>query len=205
MNILTTIAQKSGWTKEHDAYLESNPGLFTDFFNNLVSAMIGLIDSFFKKTTQIVLEKTTDEFNVKRDLKKFLATKAEGGKLDWLDDDIAGWFGDITVKGRGEKVVSFVYRFLKNLTHRQIIDTSEKFKIYKRYNLLDACEFASKLIDTGEIEKNGRGVVIYLEEERDGKLCRLYVYRDDDGLLKASVLKVIFDFEFFADNGALCS
>jgi len=202
---LVAIANKNGWTAEHDANLAKNPNLFNELFSMLTSIMSGLIENFFKRTKQVSLEPTTDEFNVKRDLKKFLALKSDGGKLDWLDDDVIGWFGKITIRGRKNKIVSNVYRFLKNLTNQSIIDTGKKFDIYKKYNLFDATELASRLIDAGEISEKGKGIIIYLEEEHDGNPCRLHVYRSDVGGLRVYVHGVYPDVEFAAGEGVLFS
>lgn len=205
METLQKVATENGWTPEHDAYLAKNPNLFTEFFNTLTSLMSGLIDSFFKLAKQIVLEPTDQEFNVKRDLSKIVALKAYGGKLDYLDDEIIKWFGKVTVKGRKEKVVAFVYRFLKNLHHRDIIATGEKFKIYRRYNIFDALTITAQLVDAGEIEERGKGVFIYLEEERDGSLCLLGVWRNGAGELRLFVLKVYSGSEWNAGSGTVFS
>ncbi|MBP6931257.1 MAG: hypothetical protein KBB62_00840 [Candidatus Pacebacteria bacterium] len=202
---LVAIANKNGWTAEYDASLAKNPNLFNELFSMLTSIMKGLIENFFKRTKQVSLEPTADEFNVKRDLKKFLALKSDGGKLDWLDDDIIGWFGKTTIKGRKQKIVSNIYRLLKNLTHQSIIDTGKKFDIYKKYNLFDAIELASKLIDAGEIEEKGKGIVIYFEEEHDGVPCRVSVCRDDGGKLCLNLLEVDPDREFDVGGGVLFS
>ncbi len=190
METLHKVATESGWTPEHDTCLAQNKGLFTEFFNTLTCIMSGLMADFFKRTKQIVLEPTDQEFNVKRDLSKIHALKENGGKLDYLDEDIIKWFGKVTVQGRKEKVVAFVYRFLKNLLHRDIIATGEKFKIYKRYNIFDALTIAGQLIDAGEIEQRGRGVLIHLEEEYEGSRCWLGVWRLGGGGLGLRVDEV---------------
>lgn len=204
---LVAIATANGWTAEHDVSLAKNPNLFNELFMMLTSIMTGLIDNFFKRTIQIILEPTDNQtdFNVKRDLKKFLALKSDGGKLDWLDDDIIGWFGKVTIKGRKNKIVSNIYRFLKNLTHQSIINTGKKFDIYKKYNLFDAIELASKLIDAGEVNEKGKGIIIYLEEEHDGNPCRLNVFRSDVGKFSVFVNEVNPVGECVAGSGVLFS
>ena len=166
---------------------------------------IETLESFFLKTVQIVLEPTEEEFNVVRDISKILPTKKEGGKVDWRDPDIEKWFGEITVKGRASKVVSSLYRFLKTLTHGKIISIGEKFKIYKKHNIFDALELTQKLIDTGEIEKKGTGVIIYLEEKYNNSLCRLGVYRNSGGRLRVGVHGVSLGLEWDAESGVLFS
>jgi hypothetical protein len=206
---LVAIASKNGWTAEHDASLAKNPNLFNELFSMLTSIMTGLIENFlFKRATQITLKPTTNEFNVKRDLKKFWASKSKGGNLGYInlghiDDNIIGWFGKNTIKRRKQKIVSNVYRFSKDLTHQSIIDTGKKFDIYKKYNLFDAMELASKLIDNDEIEQKGKGIIIYLEEEYKGNPCWLYVWRHGDGRLCMNLDEISPDRVCEAGNGVI--
>lgn len=202
---LVRVAIKDGWTSEHDEYLAKNPTLFIELFNMITSVSTGLIENFLKKTTHFVLESTDEEFNVARDIKKFLPTKEEGGKIDVRDENIVILFGDIIVKGRATSSISFVYRFLKNLTHREIISTGEEFKIYKKYNLFDAFALAQKLINTGEIEEECKGILIYLKEQYGGNNYRLRLYRDAYGEVSVAVYRVIVNSGWDTGGGVLFS
>lgn len=169
--LLVNLSGQDGstWYEELKKFLRKEP------------CWVVTLESFFKKTIQIVLEPTERKFSVKEDISKFLPLKEDGGKLDYLDPDIIGWFGNVTIKGRASKIVSCLYRFLINLTHQEIISTGEKFKIYHKYNIFDAIEFAGKLINAGEVEKPGTGVIIYLKEKYDNRGCRLGVGRGVGG------------------------
>lgn len=159
------------------------------------------LDEFFKHTISFVLEPTETEFNVARDISKFLPTKEEGGKIDHLDFNIKNRFGKVTIKGRKEKIVSNLYRLLKDLTYSQIIGIGERFQIYKSYNLFDAIELAQKLIDAGEIERN-TGVSIYLKEQYNNSVWWLLVNRLDNGKLYVRLFELYFSDEVSVGSGA---
>jgi hypothetical protein len=163
------------------------------------------VSEFFKKSSSLTLLPVEGEWNVARDVAKLLPTKQEGGKLDYRDSDIVNWFGNVTVSGRKEKVNSSLYRFKQNLTHQEIISHGEKLKVYKSFNIFDACELTGKLIDTGEVEAKNTGVVIYLQEKYNGNQCRLSVWRDDAGRLRVYAYCVNPDDEWDAGRGVLFS
>ena len=169
------------------------------------SCWVETLESFFKRTVSLVLEPTQQTFNVAHDLSKILLTKKKGGKIDWLDLDIVNWFGNITIEGRKEKITTYVYRFLKDLTHQKIISTGKRFSVYRKYNLFDAISLAQKLIDVGEIKTPGTGVIIYLEEEYNSNPCRLSVFRSSDGKLHVGVYRVDLDGGWNADDGVCFS
>ncbi|MFA6585945.1 MAG: hypothetical protein WCS86_02165 [Candidatus Paceibacterota bacterium] len=158
--------------------------------------MASLFDSFFNKQTFcFILESTQKIFHVHSGLREFFPTKEQGGKIDEIGPNIMKWFGNVCVLGRLSETKLFMYQFLKNLiSHREVLQTSEKFQIYEEFDLFDAFELGSKLINDNKIKLlPGTCVVIYLKEEHFGKKCGLFVFCDDEGKIIVDTREINHD------------
>jgi hypothetical protein len=159
-------------------------------------------------TTEIVVSTvaaTGNTYNIKKDIDRLVATKEKvGGYFDWVDPDIAKWFGDVNYTDT-ELVSGRVQLFKNAITHRDIIAEGETLGIYEEYELGAALLLASQLVTVGAIEKPGYGIIIYLKERKDDTRFRLYVHRDSGGKLKVDVDEVNLAFEWLAGRGVLFS
>ena len=71
-------------------------------------------------------------------------------------------------------------------------------------NLLQGALLAIELVKSGAINEKGKGVIIYLTETKDGVSCRLFVWRNDDGV-RVFVDEVVPDSEYSTGHGVLSS
>ncbi len=130
------------------------------------------------------------ESSVKNFLKKVFEREAElGNPTPSIDGDIWGWFSGKVMPGF-QKFITTVYRFIKNLTHRQILEEAERTEVKKIYTYLEALSVIREAILSGEVDEKGKGIIAYFQVEGINKQYRFDAYRHDHGQLNLNVLEV---------------
>ena len=165
-----------------------------------------LNEVFIKTSTIIKGVAPAKKATIKTLLADFETTaKARDITNIWIDKDIINWFDGVKIS---EKIAgdSRLLRFVKDITHTDIIDNAKQLNAYQEFDLSDAIQRATALVAVGELdEKNNRGVVIYLTNKRGETPCGLFVWRHVDGKLNLHVLKVGLGRRWSAGFGALVS
>ena len=141
-------------------------------------------------------------YNLATDRKQLIGIKAEGGLFDsiHLDDDL---FGDITFTD-DEAVSGRVQTFDQPMIQGDIIAEGQRLKIYQEYHIVQALLLANELVKAGAIEKDGHGVLIFLENRgwNDARY-HLRVFRDDDIETGTSAYRIFLCDEFNIGSGVL--
>lgn len=187
------------WKKELEQLLK--------IAENGAAKIAEIIGSVFIKTNTVVNGAVPEKgATIKKLLNAFEKTAKDLGITNiWIDPDITGWFGDVTVSD----VIagpSRLLRFVNAITHTKIIDGCKQLNAYQEYDLGDAITRATQLVAAGELDlQNNRGVIIYLTNRRDGKSCRLHVWRHEGGRLDLYVYRVYPDYGWNAGHGTLVS
>jgi hypothetical protein len=197
--------EKRGFLKEISMMFKDINILFKNIFISRAHEVPEKISEEFdlNDKKQIVLEVRSEEFNVRRDIGKFVSLVSDGGKFHLIDKGIVEIFGDVTIAGRTERLVLNVYCFLNKMIHQNIIDAGKKLGVYKKHNLLDALEAIGKIVDSGDFQP-GKEVVIYIKEESGIPSFRLYLYCDEKGRPCINLQRLCFDlFKFPEGSGVL--
>lgn len=171
------------------------------------------VSTLFQKTKTLIVPKNPDSFTISEEtvmtfLKPVLEREAKlKNIIPSIDNDIWRWFLGKIVPGFLKRFVVVIYRFLKNITHQQILDEAERMKIKKIYTWLEALSIIRTSILAGEVDKNGTGIIVYFNFKVDDKeiLCRFRAYRRGDGQLRLRVSGVRLDDAWDADSGACFS
>lgn len=170
-----------------------------------VNQNCSVVSEKFEPTEFIVSTTPTgNTYSIGKDRKKLIATKEDGGLFDYVDNDIAGWFPEVSFTDT-ESVSGKVQLFKNNITHRNIITEGEKLGIYQEYELGHALLLANQLVTVGALERKGYGIIIYLKERKDNIRYRLSVWRSGSGELLVSVSEVDPGSEWYAGSGVLFS
>ncbi|MFA5095578.1 MAG: hypothetical protein WC447_02910 [Candidatus Paceibacterota bacterium] len=147
-----------------------------------------IANKLFSKKMAIILKPTEKRFNVKNDLSELLSVKGKDRKIDRIDPNFIDWFGNVTINGRKEETVSFLYEFLKDLSHKEIISISKEYRVYKKFNIFDAVLLIQKIIDINEIWiPNATRIAILLEEQHNNLECKLEVFCVTGGKIRVRV------------------
>lgn len=164
-----------------------------------------IVSEKFEATEFIVSTTPTgNTYTIGKDRRKLVATKADGGLFDYVDDDIAGWFPKVEFNDN-ESVSGKLQLFKNSITHRDIIAEGEQLGIYQEYELGQALLLANQLITAGALERNGYGVIIYLKNRKGDSRYRLSVWRGGNGRLKIRVYEVNLGYGWLASDGVLFS
>lgn len=182
------------------------------FINNGCRLLVdGFVSKLFQKTNTINVAKNPKSFTVKENfvkdfLKSVIKREKELKNPDpYVDNDLWGYFKNKTIPGFTEDLVSTIYRFLVNLTHRQILDEAENTGIKKVYTYLEGLSIIRQAILDGEVDKKGTGIFVYFKVEGIDTLYRFNAFRYDDGQLYVDVSKANLGREWDAGRGACFS
>jgi len=182
------------------------------FINNGCCLLVdGFVSKLFQKTNTIKVAKNPKSFTVKENsvrdfLKPVIKREKELKNPDpYIDNDLWNYFNGKTILGFTEDLISTIYRFLVNLTHKQILDEAETTGIKKVYTYLEGLSIIRQAILSGEVDKKGTGIIAYFRVEGIDSLYRFRASRDGDGQLDVNVRKVRPDGEWRAGRGACFS
>jgi len=182
------------------------------FINNGCRLLVdGFISKLFQKTTTIKVAKNPKSFTIKENsVKDFLKLVIKREKelknpKPYIDRDLWYYFNGKTIPGFIEDLVSVIYRFTVNLTHRQILDEAESTGIKKVYTYLEGLLIIRQAILDGEVDKKGTGILVYFEVEGIDSLYRFDAFRNGGGRLDVSVRGVSLGIEGDAGGGACFS
>jgi hypothetical protein len=173
--------------------------------------IVEFVSKFFQKTNVINITKSPGLFMIGENpvmsfLEPVIRREKESGSPDpYIDNDLWNYFKGKIIPGFLIDFTSVIYRFLVNLTHKQILDEAETTGIKKVYTYLEGLSIIRQAILNGEVDKKGTGVVVYFKVEGIDSLYRFYAYRYVGGQLKVRVLRVYLDFEWSAGDGACFS
>lgn len=159
----------------------------------------------FQKTNLIFsIPAQVGTFNNQKDTFSILKLKSNGGLFDSIDPDISNWKfdGDPTYNSC-EAFSSTVNILLKNISHAYIIQEARLFGVYRRYNMWQAQLLSNEIVKAGLINQKGKGVIIYLSEEKDDACCMLYISCSDDGKIKIRINKVHAESDYKSGDGVL--
>lgn len=164
------------------------------FINNGCRLLIdGFVSKRFQKTNVIKIEKNAKSFTVKENsVKDFLKIVIKREKElknpePYVDNDLWNYFNGKTILGFTEDLVSTIYRFLVNLTHKQILDEAESTGIKKVYTYLEGLSIIRQAILDDEVDKKGTGIIVYFKVEGIDSLYRFRAFRLGDGQLYVRV------------------
>jgi hypothetical protein len=171
------------------------------------------VSKLFQKTKTFIIPKNPDSFTISEEtvmtfLKPVLEREAKlKNIIPGIDNDIWRWFLGKAVPGILKRFVVAVYRFIKTLTHQQILDEAESTKIKKVYTWFEALFIIRTVILAGEVNKKGKGCIVYFTFKVDDKeiLYRFNADRNDDGQLVVDVGEVNLGNEWYAGRGACFS
>lgn len=182
------------------------------FINNGCRLLVdGFVSKLFEKTNTIKVEKNPKSFTVKENsvkdfLKPVIKREKELKNPDpSIDNDLWNYFSGKTIHGFTEDLVSTIYRFLVNLTHRQILEEAENTGVKKVYSYLEGLSIIRQAILDGEVDKKGTGILVYFKVEGIDTLYRFNAFRLDDGQLSVDVRKTALFSEWSAGRGACFS
>lgn len=168
------------------------------------------ISSLFLKTISLNIVGRKESFTVSENSVKDLLKKVFERELKikkptpYVDNNIWSWFLGKIIPGF-KNFSSTIYRFLQNLTHRQILAEAEKTGVKKIYSYFEALSVICEVVLNGEVDEKGKGIMVYFQVEGINKQYRFRAYRDDGGQLDLYVCEVILDNEWPARGGACFS
>lgn len=119
----------------------------------------------------------------------------------WLDPDTWKYWDGMLAQGFSEKVTFSIYRFLKQLSHRAVLDEGEKQMIKKVYSFTEAKEIIRTAIFAGDVDQKGTGVFVYFKVAGNDTLYRWHAFRYGDGQLDVNVFGVDLAYEWRAGYG----
>ncbi|MES2930467.1 MAG: hypothetical protein V4665_01650 [Patescibacteria group bacterium] len=124
-----------------------------------------------------------------------------GNIVPWLDEDIWKFWKGKKVPGFLVDIIFSIYRFLKNLTHRQILEEGEKQEIKKIYSYAQAKEIIRTAIWAGDVDQKNTGVFAYFKVDAGGPLYRFSAFRRGGGQLRVFVDGVGLDGVWYVGLG----
>ncbi len=197
-------------------FLNENPEFAKKLLDVILECSKEFVSTLFQKTKTFIIPKNPDSFTtftiseetVMTFLKPVLEREAKlKNIIPGIDNDIWRWFLGKAVPGILKRFVVAVYRFIKTLTHQQILDEAERTKIKKVYTWFEALFIIRTVILAGEVDKKGKGCIVYFTFKVDDKeiLYRFSAYRNDDGQLDVDVNEVDLGNECVADYGVCFS
>jgi len=182
------------------------------FINNGCRLFVDVfVSKLFQKTTTIKIAKNPKSFTVKENsIKNFLKLVIKREKelknpKPYIDKDLWDYFYGETIPGFTKDLATTIYRFLVNLTHKQILDEAENTGIKKVYTYLEGLSIIRQVILDGEVDEKGTGVVVYFKVKGIDSLYRFRASRYSDGQLGVPVDKVNLDNVRYDGDGACFS
>ncbi len=169
------------------------------------------VSKLFQKTKTLTIPKSPELFTVSEDtvmtfLKSVLEREARlKNVVPFIDKDLWNYFNGKTVLDIPKGFITVVYRFIPNLTHKQILEEAENTGIKKVYSYLEGLSIICKVILFGEVDIKGTGVIVYFKVDGVDTLYRFRAYRIDGGQLYVDVGRVNPDYEWSAGNGVCFS
>ena len=182
-----------------------------------ISQLVDFVSSWFRKTTVLTIPQHKEDFVVSEDaVMGLLATawerEAERNKTEknpdpWADPDMWKWdaFKGKTIPGMLKELILCVYRFLKTITHRQILQEGEEKNIKHVGTYLEALLTVVIAIMAGEVDQKNTGVIAYFKVDGNDQLFRFRAWRNDDGQLRVVVFEVVLDDKCGAESGVAFS
>jgi hypothetical protein len=199
---LETLLNENGLSAPEKCKLRQFIAMLTEFVSVL-----------FRKTILLTVPKHEKEFIVSENaVMEFLAEalnreKGTGNPTPYVDNDIWGWdsFKGKKIPAMAEELCLAIYRFIKSITHRQILEEGEAKNIKRIGTFLEALATVKAAILAGEVEQHGTGVIAYFKVAGNDQLFRFYAWRSDDGQLLVNVLKVYLDRKYVPGDGVAFS
>lgn len=194
----------------HNIKKEDLVGLLDGTHQITKKAVCGFVLEFFKKTDVINVNPhpffEVSKNSVMNFLEPVIKREKDLKNPDIsFEDDIWKWFDGKTVNAIALNFYVAVYRFIKNLTHHQILDEAEKIGVKKVFSYLEALSILREAILSGEVDKKGTGIIIHFKIEGNDTLYRFSAFRDDYGELILRVGRVFPGREWDAGIGACFS
>ncbi len=196
-----------------NGYSEDEKALIRETLAEIKQRQQPFTSDLFRRTVVLTVPKVPTELTVsKQTLNEFWNPVREhetekGNPTPSFDDDIWGWdaFKGKTMPAIPEDVSTTLYRFLKTLSHRQILDEGEAKKIKKIYNWREALHITREAILNNEVDIRGTAVITYFKVPGVDTLFRFSAFRFDDGQLGVDVVEVGLDSKYDAENGVCFS
>lgn len=165
----------------------------------------------FRKTNVVNVAKNSKSFKVnEKSVMNFLESVIKREKElknpnPCIDNDLWSYFNDKLIPGFLKDFSSTIYRFIVDLTHKQILNESENLGIKKVYSYIEALSVICQAILNGEVDERGIGIISYFKVEGIDRLYRLNADRFGGGQLGVGVSEVDLDNEWDAGGGACFS
>jgi len=198
-------------TDDHSQPLENFVAQFREKAEQTAAQVTAFVSEWFHKGTVLNIVASTAELVVSEEEHnefwqeiKIRETERANPNVS-IDDDIWKWFKGQKIPGFAEAFVSVIYRFLKTITHRQILDEAEKKGIKKIYTLKQARAIIKAAIFAGEVDALNKSVFAYFMIDGNTILYRLNAFRLVDGWLRVSVHEVHVSDEWDPEDGACFS
>ncbi len=153
------------------------------------------VSRFFQKTNVIKITKNPEVFIVGRNsVMDFLEPVIEREKElknsePYIDNCLWNYFNNKMIPGFIEDMSSTIYRFLVNLTHKQILDEAKNTGIKKVYTYLEGLSIIRQAILNGEVDKKENNIIVYFKVEGIATLYRFLAFRHYDNQLRVSMAK----------------
>lgn len=194
-------------------FLNENPEFAKKLLDVILECSKKFVSKLFEKSKVLVISKnpesfTIDENSVNEFLKKVVKREISlKNPTPFIDKDLWRYFSSKIVSGILKNFTTVIYRFLSNLTHRQILEEAENTGIKKVYSYLEGLSIIRAVILAGEVDEKGKGCIVYINFKVDDKeiLYRFRACRVDDGQLYVTVDKVGLGLGWRAGDGACFS
>lgn len=164
------------------------------------------IPKVFKKTTVVNITKSPKTFEIQeKSVMNFLEPIIKREKelknpTPIIDRDFWIYFNNCISLGFVKDFSSTIYKFIVNLTHRQIIEEADNLGIKKVYSYLEALSVIRQAILNGEVDKKEARIIVFFK--KNDTLFRIRAHRDAVGCLNLRFDKVGLDDFFDAGDGA---
>ena len=194
----------------HNIKKEDLIGLIDGTHQITKKAISGFVSELFQKTDAITVY-PHPSFHVNKNsvmnfLEPVIAREKDLKNPDIsFDNDIWNWFDGEIVNAIVLNLYVAVYRFIKNLTNRQILDEADRVRVKKVYSYLEALSIIREAILSGEVDKKGTGVIVYFNITGKDTLYRFDAFRGGGGRLIIDVHEVRLDGGWGAGRGACFS
>jgi len=192
-------------------------GVEKNKLQQFIAQLAAFVSELLRKTIMLTVPRHEKEFIVSEKsvmtfFKEVLDREKEKKKTEknpdpYIDNDMWGWdsFKGKTIPGMASELILAIYRFLKAITHSQILDEGEAKGIKHVGTYLEALATVKAAILAGEVDEKNTGVIAYFKVAGNDQLFRFLAWRFGDGQLSVNVHKVALSNEYDAGDGVCFS
>ena len=188
-------------------------GVEQNKLRQFIGMLTAFISEWFRKTITLIVPKHEQPFVVSEKavmefLKPAMDIEAEKkNQTPYVDNDMWGWnsFKGKTIPAMLNELTLAIYRFIKAMTHRQILAEGEAKGIKHIGTYLEALATIRAGILAGEVDQRNTGIIAYFKIDGNDQLYRFHAWRHDGGQLHVHVNEMDLGNECDPEDGVCFS